>query len=114
MDKQLARVKANLDACETPLAKFVFLTALQDRNETLFYRLIIDNLEELAGVIYTPTGRAISDRHVDHDRFLTFCLQSVSLASAFIPFIADPEECTFRLKTEVSCPLWCTIGLTMK
>jgi malate dehydrogenase (oxaloacetate-decarboxylating)(NADP+) len=56
MDKQLARVKANLDACETPLSKFVFVTALQDRNETLFYRLLIDNLEELAGIIYTPTG----------------------------------------------------------
>ncbi|KAI8579774.1 hypothetical protein K450DRAFT_240274 [Umbelopsis ramanniana AG] len=55
MDKQLARVKANLDACETPLSKFVFVTALQDRNETLFYRLLIDNLEELAGIIYTPT-----------------------------------------------------------
>jgi malate dehydrogenase (oxaloacetate-decarboxylating)(NADP+) len=57
MDKQLARVKANLDACETPLSKFVFVTALQDRNETLFYRLLIDNLEELAGIIYTPTGK---------------------------------------------------------
>ncbi|KAM3582297.1 hypothetical protein VKS41_004944 [Umbelopsis sp. WA50703] len=56
MDKQLARVKANLDACETPLSKFVFVTALQDRNETLFYRLLIDHLEGLAG-IYLPYYR---------------------------------------------------------
>lgn len=56
MDKQLLRVKRNLDACETPLAKFVFLSALQDRNETLFYKLVIEHLEELSGVIYTPTG----------------------------------------------------------
>lgn len=56
MDKQLLRVKRNLDACETPLAKFVFLAALHDRNETLYYKIIMEHLEELAGIIYTPTG----------------------------------------------------------
>jgi malate dehydrogenase (oxaloacetate-decarboxylating)(NADP+) len=56
MEKQLLRVKRNLDALDTPLSKFVFLTALQDRNETLFYKLLIKHLEELSGIIYTPTG----------------------------------------------------------
>ena len=56
MDKQLLRIKRNLDALDTPIAKFVFLTALQDRNETLFYKLLITYLEELASIIYTPTG----------------------------------------------------------
>ncbi|KAI8876367.1 malic-domain-containing protein [Backusella circina FSU 941] len=55
MDKQLLRIKRNLDALDTPLAKFVFLTALQDRNETLFYKLLIKHLDELASIIYTPT-----------------------------------------------------------
>ncbi|KAI8374359.1 uncharacterized protein BYT42DRAFT_576084 [Radiomyces spectabilis] len=64
MDKQLLRVKRNLDACETPLAKFIFLSALQDRNETLFYKLLIEHLEELAGIIYTPTvGLACQRSH---------------------------------------------------
>lgn len=57
MDKQLLRVKRNLDACETPLSKFVFLAALHDRNETLYYKLLMEHLEELAGIIYTPTGK---------------------------------------------------------
>ncbi|KAI7891377.1 uncharacterized protein EV154DRAFT_508037 [Mucor mucedo] len=55
MDKQLLRIKRNLDALETPLSKFVFLSALQDRNEILFYKLLINYLDELSGIIYTPT-----------------------------------------------------------
>ncbi|KAI8073446.1 malic enzyme [Gilbertella persicaria] len=56
MEKQLLRVKRNLDACETPLSKFVFLAALHDRNETLYYKLLMEHLDELAGIIYTPTA----------------------------------------------------------
>ncbi|CAO3698589.1 unnamed protein product [Rhizopus stolonifer] len=64
MDKQLLRIKRNLDALDTPIAKFVFLTALQDRNETLFYKLLITHLEELASIIYTPTvGQACQLSH---------------------------------------------------
>ncbi|KAF9427745.1 Malic enzyme [Entomortierella beljakovae] len=55
MDKQLQRIMRNLRECNSPIEKFVFMTALQDRNETLYYRLLIDNLEELSQIIYTPT-----------------------------------------------------------
>jgi malate dehydrogenase (oxaloacetate-decarboxylating)(NADP+) len=57
MEKQLLRVKRNLDNCGSSLDKFVFLAALHDRNETLFYKLVMDHIEELAGIIYTPTGK---------------------------------------------------------
>jgi malate dehydrogenase (oxaloacetate-decarboxylating)(NADP+) len=53
--EQVSRVLGNLHAKPTALERYIFLVALQDRNETLFYRTVMDNIEEMVPFIYTPT-----------------------------------------------------------
>jgi malate dehydrogenase (oxaloacetate-decarboxylating)(NADP+) len=47
-EEQEARVLENFRRLPTPLEKFIFLNALHDRNEALFFRLVIDNPDEMA------------------------------------------------------------------
>ncbi len=54
-DEQARRAYAQYQQQPTDLAKNVFLTALQDRNEVLFYRLLADHLTEMLPVVYDPT-----------------------------------------------------------
>src|SRR5438105_11027771 len=60
LDQQAARSYAQYSAQPTDLQKNVFLTALHDRNEVLYYRLLTDHLREMLPIVYTPTiGDAI-------------------------------------------------------
>jgi malate dehydrogenase (oxaloacetate-decarboxylating) len=40
---------------KTDLGRHIYLRQLQDSNETLFYRLMLDHIEEMMPVVYTPT-----------------------------------------------------------
>jgi malate dehydrogenase (oxaloacetate-decarboxylating)(NADP+) len=44
----------SIRACADPMQKNLFLQSLQNRNEVLFYRTLIDNIQELAPIVYTP------------------------------------------------------------
>lgn len=54
-DIQTQRVMANLRTKSANIEKYIFLSALQDRNERLYYHIIMNHLEELLPIIYTPT-----------------------------------------------------------
>jgi len=60
LDQQVGRAYRQYLRQPSDLAKNVFLTALNDRNEVLFYRLLGEHLPEMIPIVYTPTvGEAI-------------------------------------------------------
>ena len=62
MNEQVGRVLANFRSKSSDIERYIQLVGLQDRNETLFYRVVMDNLEEMMPIIYTPTvGKACQE-----------------------------------------------------
>ena len=62
MEEQVRRVMDNFRSKSSDLERYIQIVALQDRNETLFYRVVMDNLEEMMPIIYTPTvGKACQE-----------------------------------------------------
>ena len=55
MQQQIDRATYQLRKEDSDIRKYVYLRDLQDRNETLFHRVLLDNIEELAPIVYTPT-----------------------------------------------------------
>ncbi len=55
LEEQTERALDQIAYKDTDLQRHIYLAGLQDRNETLFYRLIMDNLTETVPLIYTPT-----------------------------------------------------------
>src|SRR6201998_2505307 len=55
LDEQVERRMQALDQQPTPFHKYSFLRDLQDANETLFYALVVRNVEQMLPLLYTPT-----------------------------------------------------------
>jgi len=55
IEQQGRRVYANIARKADALEKYIGLAGLQDRNEHLFYRLLVDHIEEFLPIVYTPT-----------------------------------------------------------
>lgn len=54
-EDQVERVLENFHRLDSDLSKYILLEALHDRNEALFFRVIMENPDEMMPIIYTPT-----------------------------------------------------------
>ena len=54
IEEQLTRTYGSYKQKSTDLERYIYLVSLQDRNETLFYRLLQEHITEMMPVIYTP------------------------------------------------------------
>jgi malate dehydrogenase (oxaloacetate-decarboxylating)(NADP+) len=62
LETQVIRVMENFHKKPTDLEKYIYLMSLLNRNETLFYRVVMDKIEEMMPIVYTPTvGRACQE-----------------------------------------------------
>ncbi|KAL5576926.1 hypothetical protein UlMin_018625 [Ulmus minor] len=52
---QVKKMMHNIRQYQVPLQKYMAMMDLQERNQKLFYKLLIDNVEELLPIVYTPT-----------------------------------------------------------
>jgi malate dehydrogenase (oxaloacetate-decarboxylating)(NADP+) len=61
-EAQAQRVMENFHKKPGNLEKYVYMIDLEDRNENLFYRVVMDNIETMMPIIYTPTvGKACQE-----------------------------------------------------
>lgn len=54
LEEQVVRAYGAFQRKDDPLERHIYLRALQDTNEILFYRLLLDHIEEMAPIVYTP------------------------------------------------------------
>jgi len=55
INNQVERVMVNIRRHDQDIEKYMLLSGLQETNEQLFYRTVLENIEELLPIIYTPT-----------------------------------------------------------
>lgn len=55
LEQHVSRAMENLRRKPNDLEKYIFMSSLQSRNETIYYRALLDHLDELMPIVYTPT-----------------------------------------------------------
>ncbi|HLF66452.1 MAG TPA: oxaloacetate-decarboxylating malate dehydrogenase, partial [Gammaproteobacteria bacterium] len=67
LEQQVVRMHGQFQEQKTNLGKNIYLNMLHEYNETLFYKLVSQHLEEMLPIIYTPTvGEAVERFSLEH------------------------------------------------
>jgi malate dehydrogenase (oxaloacetate-decarboxylating) len=103
-DEQVKRAYAQYQRQPDDLAKNVFLTALQDRNEVLFYRLLADHLSEMLPVVYDPTVAVAIEQYSHEYRRPRGVYLSIdrpeAIEASFRDFGAGPDDIDLIVATD--------------
>ncbi len=104
LDEQVNRSYAQYQRQADDLSKNIFLTALQDRNEVLFYRLLSEHLAEMLPVVYDPTV-ALAIEHYSHEyrrpRGVYLSIDHPEdIEASFRSFGAGPDEIDLTVATD--------------
>eukprot|EP00993_Chasmostoma_nieuportense_P006434 NODE_705_length_1929_cov_217.319090_g546_i1.p1 GENE.NODE_705_length_1929_cov_217.319090_g546_i1~~NODE_705_length_1929_cov_217.319090_g546_i1.p1 ORF type:complete len:573 (+),score=105.60 NODE_705_length_1929_cov_217.319090_g546_i1:60-1721(+) len=84
MEQQLVRTYRRYSAQPSPLEKYQYLRDLQERNEHLYFALVMDHLEEMMPIIYTPTVGDACRKYshmYNYPRGLSFSHKNIDQAS---------------------------------
>lgn len=104
IDLQAQRSYAQYQHQSDDLSKYIFLSALHDRNEALYYRLICDHLAEMIPIVYTPTvGTAIErySQEYQRPRGIYLCIDEIDgIDDAFENFGAGPDDIDLIVATD--------------
>ena len=105
IEEQVKRAYMQYKSFDEPINKHIYLRAVQDNNETLFYRLLNEHLVEMLPIIYTPTvGKAcehFSDIYrsargiiasYEERRFMDEMLRSVTKDKVKVIVVTDGER----------------------
>lgn len=105
IEQQMERAYMQFSSFAEPINKHIYLRNIQDKNETLFYRLVQQNLEEMLPIIYTPTvgdacerfsaiyrsNRGIFVSYNDRD-YMDDILRSVTKSKVKVIVVTDGER----------------------
>ncbi len=82
LEHQVQRSFENFRRKPDDMEKYIFLQGLLDRNEVLFYRLLLENLSEMVPIVYTPTvGQACLELSHITRRYRGVCLSPDNIAN---------------------------------
>ncbi len=105
IQQQMERTYESFQAKGSNLEKFIYLSALHDRNETLFYRLVLEHIDEMMPIVYTPVvgeacqkfshiyrrGRGLYVAYEQRDRIEPI-LRSAGLENPSVIVVTDGER----------------------
>jgi malate dehydrogenase (oxaloacetate-decarboxylating) len=75
LDEQVKRAHCQFTRYQTSIEKNIYLNELHDTNQVLFYKLVLENLEEMIPIIYTPTvGDAVMNYSEEFRRPRGLCI----------------------------------------